>query len=650
MNEEKIREIEERLARLPHGTLTYKTIKGKKQPYLQSTSQGRSVSHYIRLGERELLMEQLKERTELQDELKRLRAYHEKTAAILADNPFFDRKPGIGYQDFEMLMERRSLYVDKTHFIEEWWESDEQVTLITRPRRFGKTLLLSTVNCFFSNRYLNRADLFTRLRVWKNKSIRVLQGQFPVIFVSLAGVKGENFQESVIIMCHIFSRLFGEYEYLIKDDCLSETEKKKYTNCEEALLQCEEYACCRAVFVLSELLYHYYGKKVMILLDEYDTPMQEAYLYGYWEDMVGFMRKFFNLSLKSNAYLERALLTGITRVAKESMFSDFNQLSVHTVTSHKYSDCFGFTEQELFDCLECHDIQEKQEVKLWYDGFTIGGRSDIYNPWSIVNYLSERKFLPYWAHSGGYGLADRLIRLGKNSLKKDLEILLKGGSIHKILDENVNFQELENSPDAVWSLLLAAGYVKADRVTFYGTTECDLSITNRETVLLFDKMVQGWFASSLEERSILIRALKNDDIETMNQYMNCIALDCISAFDVGGHPSERTPERFYHGFVLGLLVELRKEYEIRSNRESGYGRYDIMMIPRQDDLNAVIIEFKVHDAKKEADLQQTAENAVKQIAEKKYAEELLSRGIEKKRIRTYGFGFEGKEVLILRGM
>lgn len=639
-------EIEKRIAELPQGTLTYKTIAGKKQPYLQRTENGKSISVYIKVGEREKVLAEIEERRSLEAELKLLKAYSERISAILRVNPYLAYHPGIGYQDFEMMITRNMLYVDKTFFIKEWWESDAQINLITRPRRFGKTLTLSMVNCFFSDRYSNRSDLFEKLAIWKHQEYRELQGQHPVIFITFATVKPISFDDAMKDMCLVLQRVYHEHEYILLCENLTDKNRDRFEEYLCGLSDWKEEYCKEAIENLCKILYETYGKKVILLIDEYDTPMVEAYTAGFWDDMARYMRNFFNSSLKSNPYIEKVLLTGITRIAKESLFSDMNNLSVHSMTSEKYATCFGFTEEELFNCLECQDIEEKQMVKEWYDGFTIGSHKDIYNPWSIVNYLAERKFIPYWVNSGGYGLMSKLFLKGDIRLHKELEILVNGGSIHKTFDENTTFMELDHKQDAIWSLLFAAGYLKADNVEYVENTTCDISVTNRETMAAYRKMIRSWFNSRLDYNEAFVEYLINDNLEYMNYYMNEIILSCFSYFDVGGENVSRVAEKFYHGFVLGLLVELRDVYEVRSNRESGIGRYDVMLIPKKEGLPGIILELKVRDPKKEESLDNTAENARNQIIDKQYDQELISRGIDKDNIRYYGFGFEGKKVLI----
>ncbi|MGN0161811.1 MAG: AAA family ATPase [Lachnospiraceae bacterium] len=484
-----MKEIEERLKALPKGTLVYKNIKGKQQPYLQRTEKGKSISVYVKKEGREQILALIEERKRLQEELEYLHTYQERIALILMNNPYLANKPGIGYQQFDTFIEGNMMYVDKTHFIIEWWESDVQITLINRPRRFGKTLMLSTVECFLSTRYKNREDLFEKLNIWKWEKYRRLQGTRPVIFMTFAAVKSNNLKGAVYSICEYLFYLYNTHSYLLEEDILSTEDKDLYQKTVEGLKNREPDVCKNALLILCYLLYQFYFEKVVILLDEYDTPLQEAYLAGYWGEMTDFIRALFNSTFKSNQYLDKALMTGITRVAKESLFSDINNLRIYTTTSKQYADVFGYTRQEVEDSLQCQNIEELETVKEWYDGYTFGGITDMYNPWAINCYISSRECQLFWANTGGYSLASRLIMNGSNRIKEEFEILLRGDKIHKVLDENVTFDELDYNQNAIWSLLLAAGYLKADNVRFDGMTECDLSITNKETKVLFQKMV-----------------------------------------------------------------------------------------------------------------------------------------------------------------
>lgn len=566
----------------------------------------------------------------------------------------------IGKQDFSSLRENNCFYIDKSDLIREWWDSQDEITLITRPRRFGKTLNMSMLNYFFSNLYTDKKALFEDLSIWKEEKYRNLQGIYPVIFISFASVKGNTYQDTRDGVIMAINEAYSEHRYLLEWKGLTEGERK----CFEEL---DNYAknpgikepvandtICNAVKNLSNCLYRYYKKKILIFLDEYDTPMQESYLYEYWEEFIAFIRNFFNATFKTNPYLERAMMTGITRVSKESVFSDLNNLNVVTTTSREYETCFGFTEQEVFCALETMGMsEEKQLVKSWYDGFVFGSRKDIYNPWSITNYLDKKQLRPYWADTSSNGLINRLIRRSSPEIKELMEELLQGREIVVNFDEQVVFEQLEQDENAIWSLMLASGYLKATEVEYRGILRdpwYHLMITNLETTAMFSSLFKGWFYQSRSNYNQFVKALLNSDLDAMNYYMNQISMATFSYFDMSGkEDGSGAPERFYHGFVLGLIADQTDRYEICSNRESGFARYDVMMIPRKPGNRrcpAIIMEFKVHNSKKEETLEETVDHALDQIEAMNYDAQLFARGFERKEIRHYGFAFEGKKVLI----
>ncbi len=558
------------------------------------------------------------------------------------------RTLGIGIQNFEKLISENNFYIDKTDFIRQWWENRDDVTQITRPRRFGKTLNMNMLERFFSVEYAGQGNIFEGLSIWNDEKYRNLQGTFPVIFLSFADVKANTFALAREKICLLIGEVYRRHDYLLGGGSLREGEKQLF---HRIMTEMTDSEAAYSLKNLSGYLSGYYGKKAIILLDEYDTPLQEAWIYGYWHEMVEFMRGLFNSTFKTNPYLERAIMTGITRVSKESIFSDLNHLAVVTSTSETYADCFGFTEKEVFAALDECGIQNKYtEVKMWYDGFTFGKCRDIYNPWSIINFLKARKFSTYWANTSSNGLVDKLIREGSAEIKISMENLLKGEHLYKEIDEQIIFNQLDSDENAIWSLFLASGYLKAETHTLNEETGADLyelALTNKEVQIMFRKMIRKWFSGSGTVYNGFITALLQDDVKSMNAYMNRVALATFSYFDSGKNPSMETqPERFYHGFVLGLSVELADRYIITSNRESGFGRYDVMMEPKNKSDHAVIMEFKVMDSGTEASLAETAQAALKQLDEQQYEAALLCRGISKGKIRKYGFAFKGKEVLI----
>ena len=557
----------------------------------------------------------------------------------------------LGVQDFAYIRENDCFFVDKTDFIREWWENKDAVTLITRPRRFGKTLNLSMMECFFSVAYKNRSDLFKGLSIWKREEYRKLQGTYPVIYMSFANIKGSTFQSAREGIIQSLVRLYGKYAHIRNAEFMSQQDQEFF---DSVRLEMSDTTAALAVSSLSDYLSRYYGKKVLIFLDEYDTPLQEAYVNGFWKELVDFMRGLFNATFKSNPFLERGLLTGITRVSKESIFSDLNNLTVVTTTSEKYSTQFGFTQDEVSYTLEEYGLEaQKEKVKYWYDGFSFGNQKEMYNTWSITCFLEERKFKPYWVNTSSNEMITALIQRGNAETKTIMEELLEGRELVTEIDEEIIFEQLGKKKNAIWSLLLASGYLKVDKVCMDEQTDryiYYLSITNREVRMMFENMIRDWFSDEDVPYNEFVRALLRDDVKEMNHYMNDISMATFSYFDVGNSQNYYTsksdrPERFYHGFVLGLIVELKGRYHISSNRESGYGRYDVMLEPVNETDLAFVLEFKTSEEGEET-LQDTVAAARKQIQDKQYTRVLETRGIKPERIRCYGFAFQGKKVLI----
>ena len=554
----------------------------------------------------------------------------------------------LGNTAFASIREANSFYIDKTDFICQWWESQDVATLITRPRRFGKSLNLNMLECFFSEKYRGEGELFRGLSIWNHEKYREIQGTYPVIFFSFADIKGQTFTSAREAICQVIQDLYAEFGFLKESERLSQEEKDYFSLVAPTM---SDAVAAMSLKRLSMCLHSYYGKKVLIFLDEYDTPLQEAYMYGFWDELTGFMRGLFNSTFKTNPYLERALLTGITRVSKESIFSDLNNLTVITTTSEQYADCFGFTETEVFDALEKYGMADRQgEVQTWYDGFSFGNKKDIYNPWSITCFLKEKKLRPYWANTSSNQLVGKLVREGSAQIKMVMEDLLAGKSFQTEIDEEIIFEQLQRKKGAIWSLFLAGGYLKVVKSEFdisSGRYSYELALTNQEVKMLFEDMVEGWFSDDAVPYNDFLKAFLAKDLDYMNEYMNRVAEATFSTFDTGRNPSDDTnPERFYHGFVLGLIVELAGKYRVTSNRESGFGRYDVMLEPLEKTKDAFVLEFKVFNPRKEKTLEDTVANALQQINEKDYDCELLSRGIQKENIFHYGFAFEGKKVLI----
>jgi hypothetical protein len=544
-------------------------------------------------------------------------------------------------------------------FIKEWWENQDDVTLITRPRRFGKTLTMNMVDSFFNverseNKLADGRNIFEGLKIWEDEKYRQLHGTYPVISLSFAKIKDNTYEKLYDSVCLLLYKVLVKYEYLLESPKISERSKQLYNKTLDTLINVQKGSMIYdSLNTLSEILESHYGKKVLILLDEYDTPMQEAYIGGYWDEAVQLFRELFNSTFKTNPHMDRAIITGITRISKESIFSDINNLEVVNVSSEKYATAFGFTQNEVFSAMDEFGMDSKDEMKRWYDGFTFGNASDIYNPWSVTNALDKKQYKPYWVNSSSNHLMDALIRQGNASLKMQFEELIKGNNIKSYIIDEIVYNQLDDNPEAIWSFMLAAGYLKAERIEYVGKFNrglYTLRLPNLEVESMVNELIGGWFKTEKTEASYngFIEALLCDNVKRMNTFMNNVALNTFSYFDTGNRPSGTTePERFYHGFVLGLTVELADDYEIKSNRESGFGRYDVMLKPFDKTKKAFIFEFKIKDKDDdETTLEDTLKNALIQINEKQYEQELIQTGVPKENIRKYGFAFEGKTVLI----
>ena len=458
------------------------------------------------------------------------------------------------------------------------------MTLITRPRRFGKTLNMDMVRCFFSNEYEGRADLFEGLSIWEDEKYHMLQGNYPVLFLSFAEAKGDSCERIMEGINGIITDLFTSHRHILEGKMFVEADKSMFESINDGM---SPSLAARSIHRMCGWLYKYYGKNPIVLIDEYDTPMQEAWLCGCWDEISSFFRTFFNSTLKTNPHLERALLTGITRVVKESIFSDLNNLNVVSVTSDKYATSFGFTEYEVFAVMDSQGIDpsEKELVKRWYEGYVIGGKSDIYNPWSVTCYLQKRKIGAHWGETSSNALVGKLLREGDRRIKEEFELLLSGESIEVPMDEYVVFPRLGSNREGIYSLLLATGYLKAEKVQIFTDGRrkplYTLSITNLEVSYMFFNLISDWFLDSDVPFGEFVSSMIIGDVQGMNVYMNKVALETFSSFDAAKVPSEeKNPERFYHGFVLGLLVDKAEDYTVKSNRESGYGRYDVVMEPK----------------------------------------------------------------------
>ena len=547
----------------------------------------------------------------------------------------------IGISDFKKIIEDGYAYVDKTLLIEELIEKGTEVALIPRLRRFGKTLNLSMLRYFFEKGEEKTGYLFEDLKIWKNEKYRALQGQFPVIFITLKDVKHASWEETFALFRELIAKEFERHRYLLENDVLTTKEKALYHKVvfEEGGKTLIE----QSLLLLSEWLYRYHNKRVILLIDEYDTPAHAAFVGEYYDTLIGFLRNWLSAGLKDNIYLERGVLTGILRIAKESIFSGLNNISTFTILNDTFSDKFGLLESEVKELLDLYGLSEKlSDIRKWYNGYHIGSSTNIYNPWSVLNCIANAGALaPYWVNTSENALMKQLIAQAAGEFKADMEQLLKGEIIEQEIEEGVVFSELYQNPDAIWSLLLYCGYLTLDKAPSYGTP-CHLRIPNVEVAELYKSMILDWFNQSLHKHKyhMLLNSLISGDIDTFSQLFQEFMLSSVSVFDVPSQDSEK----IYHGFILGILIGLSDRYEVKSNRESGLGRYDVMLIPKNPKDLGIIMEFKKIGRFEKTTLEAAVNAALKQIEDRQYAQELIDREITS--ILYLGLAFEGKEVLI----
>ncbi|WP_160683850.1 AAA family ATPase [Clostridium sp. C2-6-12] len=551
----------------------------------------------------------------------------------------------IGISDFRELIERNNYFVDKSLLIKEFIENGAKIILTPRPRRFGKTLNLSMLRYFFDIREKEETkDLFRGLKIENEAEIMKLQGEYPVIFITFKNQKHINYEEFLEGMSNLISNLYREYEYLLDSTKLTENDKGKY----QAYLK-EEINTATLQNGISDLMYYlnkHYGKKVMLFIDEYDVPIQEAYLRGYYEEMIVIIRNLLTAALKDNLYVEKSLITGILRVAKESIFSGLNNLQVNTILGFKFNEQFGFTEEELKELLKYYNLDDKcEDIRKWYNGYIFGGEV-IYNPWSVLNYIDNNNagFMPYWINSSSNDLIKKLLLQGDNNMKLELEELIDGNSINKMIDDNIVMSEVEDSSENIWSFLLMSGYLKATKTeVIRGRLNCELKIPNEEVQIFYENLIVKWFKETLNNQkyNTMLTALITKDLEVFEEIFSDFVMMNMSYFD----PSGKEPEKVYHAFVLGMIVSLADKYEVKSNKESGYGRYDVMLIPRNPSKLGIIIEFKRIKDTSPKTMDQGVKEALDQIEENKYEAELQDRGIT--HIWKLAIVFKGKSVKIV---
>ena len=548
---------------------------------------------------------------------------------------------GIGISDFKFLRIRDNYYIDKTMYIKDIIDNQSGVILVTRPRRFGKTLNMSMLKYYFDCTQKDSKEIFKGLKIMSQEEQYTSKlGYYPVIYITLKDVQDRNFENMLLNLKSAMIDMYQEHMYLLKSDKIYEFEKQAITDILYA--REDEVSLRNSIRELSKYLYRYYEKPVMLLIDEYDVPLQNAYVEGYYEEAVKFFKIFYGTTFKDNPYLEKTVLTGVSRVAKESIFSGANNFKVFTVLDDEFSDDFGITEEEMDKVIKDFNIQDKKEdIKEWYDGYTIGHTNGIYNPWSILNYLTDKKLMPYWVNTSSNDLI-KLVLKNSSTIKEKIERLLRDETIEVPINLETVIVGIENNEDNIWGLMLGTGYLKVEETVDLARGIYKVKLPNREIKELFRGIVEGWFRNKVigNDLNSILKDLITLNSREFEKKFDVLVREMFSYMDVG----ENTAENFYHAFVLGMLVGLKDTYYVNSNRESGYGRYDIMLEPKDKNGNSFIMEFKVLENKEEKTIEDTIKNAKKQIEEKRYEENLKERGF--KNITKMVYAFKGKEVEI----
>ena len=548
---------------------------------------------------------------------------------------------GIGESDFKALRIRQNYYIDKTMYIKDIIDNESRVILVTRPRRFGKTLNMSMLKYYFDCRQKDNIELFKGLKILKEEEKYTSKlGAYPVIYITLKDVQDRSFENMLLNLKSTMINVYQEHRYLLESSKIYPEEKEKIT---DILFGREnEIILKNSIKSLSNYLYLYYERPVILLLDEYDVPLQNAYVEGYYDEAINFFKTFFGTTFKDNPYLEKTVITGVSRVAKESIFSGANNFKVYTILDDEFSDDFGITEEEMEKIYKDFDIQDKkEEIKNWYDGYKIGNREGIYNPWSILNYLADKKLMPYWVNTSSNDLI-KLILKNSTTVKEKMERLLKGEAVEVKIDIETVILGIEENEENIWGLMLGTGYLKVEEVVNEIEGIYKVKIPNNEIRFLFVQIIDNWFRNKISGNDIksILKDLVTLNLKEYEKKFRILVKEMFSYMDIG----ENTAENFYHAFVLGMLVGLKDSYIVNSNRESGLGRYDIMLEPKDKNENSFIMEFKVMEDMEEKTIEETIENAKKQIEEKEYEENLKERGF--KNITKMIYAFKGKEVKI----
>jgi hypothetical protein len=551
----------------------------------------------------------------------------------------------VGISNFKELIENNYYLVDKSLLIKEFLNDGAKIILIPRPRRFGKTLNLSMLKYFFDvNTKEESIKLFEGLNIQKEVEFKY-QGKFPVVLISFKDVEYDNYEDFISAFRMLMSATYDEYSYLLEGNILLDEEKNDFKTI--LARKGDVVLLATAIKRLVKYLYKYHNREVILLIDEYDVPIQAGYMNNYYDKMILFIRNVLSSVLKDNEYIKKAMLTGILRIGKESIFSGMNNLEVYTLLNQNFSDNFGFTQIEIDRLvLDFKEVEQKEQIKKWYDGYKFGGIT-IYNPWSVLSYLKNKNegLKPYWINSSGNILVKALLSQGDEEVKSELQDLIEGKTIKKTIDDNIVMTEIENSPENVWSFLLMTGYLKYNKKDLInGKYVCDLSIPNKEVSIYYTDMILKWFEDSITMRKykVMLNSLVTGDIELFEGFFKDFVINNISYFDVSG----KEPERVYHAFVLGMLISLQGHYDVKSNKESGYGRYDVMIIPKDKSKIGIIMEFKKIDDFMTQTIEEAAIKALKQIEDMKYETELIERDINK--ILKLAIIFKGKEICIIK--
>ncbi len=556
------------------------------------------------------------------------------------------QKLPVGLSDFKTVIEDNYYYADKSLLIKEVIDQGAQAMLVPRPRRFGKTLNLSMLRCFFEKVERDTSHLFRHLKIWQAGEEYIgKQGKYPVIFLTFKDVKETNWKSALEKMRRLIQEEFLRHEYLRNGQRLRAEERDYIVNI--AKLKADQSAYEDSLKQLSNYLARHHDQKVILLIDEYDTPIQAGYVNGYYAEVVGFMRNFLSGGLKDNANLEKGVLTGIMRVAKESIFSGLNNLGVFTLLRPEFSSAFGLTEDEVEQALQDFNLAGHYEnVRHWYNGYVFGNHI-VYNPWSIVSYLNsaDKKFRPYWLNTADNAIVEQLLTRGGKELRAELESLIRGESIEKPVEENIVFAEIEKREELLWSFLLFGGYLKsvATRADAFDPTItlAQLCLPNMEVRGIFTRLIRRWFNDRIEPEKVqmMLRALVKGEIKEFERFLRELVINVFSYHDFGGES-----EKVYQAFIIGLLVWLSGDYEVKSDQESGWGRYDVMLIPKDLRVAGIIIEFKKVNAKRGETKDRAIDQAFQQIAEKNYKSVLAARGI--RQIRQLAIVFKGKQVWV----